>query len=59
LALLWYPLQFGSADWEFGTISAYLNGMPLGTLGLALLAAGAIGADGDEPAVYSPSRVWS
>ncbi len=43
LALLWYPLQFGSAEWEFGTISGHLNGMPLGTVGLALLAAGAMG----------------
>jgi hypothetical protein len=43
LALLWYPLRFGDPEWEFGTISAHLNGMPLGTVGLALLVAGAIG----------------
>jgi hypothetical protein len=43
LALLWYPPQLGNPQWEFGTISAHLNGMPLGTVGLALVAAGAIG----------------
>jgi hypothetical protein len=43
LALLWYPLRFGDPEWEFGTISAHFDGMPLGTVGLALLVAGAIG----------------
>ena len=43
LALLWYPLRFGDPEWEFGTISAHLDGMPLGTVGLAMLVAGAIG----------------
>lgn len=43
LVLLWYPLHFGNTQWEFGTISAHLDGMPLGTIGFALLAAGAIG----------------
>jgi hypothetical protein len=43
LTLLWYPLQFGNPEWEFGTISAHLDGMPLGTLGLATFAAGAVG----------------
>ena len=35
LALLWYPLNFGDAEWEFGTISAHYDGLPLGTIGLA------------------------
>ncbi len=43
LALLWYPLAFGSPEWEFGTISAHFQGMPVGTVGLVLLAAGAVG----------------
>jgi hypothetical protein len=42
IGLLWYPLHFGSTEWEFGTVSAQLDGMPLGTLGLALLATGAL-----------------
>ena len=43
VGLLWYPLHLGDPEWEFGTISACLDGMPLGTIGLGLLAAGAIG----------------
>lgn len=50
IALLWYPLQFGSPEWEFGTISRQLDGMPLGTIGLCLFVAGAIGR-GWRPAV--------
>lgn len=43
LALVWYPLHFDSPEWEFGTISRQLDGMPLATIGLCLLAASAIG----------------
>ena len=43
LALLWYPLNFGSPEWEFGTISAHLDGMPLGTLGVVTLSLGVMG----------------
>lgn len=39
LGLLWYPIRFGNVEWEFGTISAHLNGMPLGTVGFGLVAA--------------------
>ena len=35
--LTWYPAHFGVAEWEFGTITASLNGLPLFTMGLALL----------------------
>src|SRR5574341_375596 len=37
LLLTWYPMQFGNAEWEFGTVSATLDGLPLFTMGLALL----------------------
>ncbi len=37
LLLTWYPLNFGNPDWEFGTITAALDGLPVTTLGLALL----------------------
>ena len=41
LALAWYPAALGSPEWEFGTIGASLNGLPLPALGIALnLAAG-------------------
>lgn|SRR5574341_444297 len=43
LLLTWYPTQFGNAEWEFGTVSAALDGLPVMTLGLALLlGAGAV-----------------
>ncbi|HEX3157116.1 MAG TPA: hypothetical protein VHQ45_01240 [Gemmatimonadaceae bacterium] len=37
LALAWYPLVLGNPEWEFGTVSATINGLPVPTLGLALL----------------------
>jgi hypothetical protein len=37
LLLIWYPLHFGNPDWEFGTVSATLDGLAVTTLGLALL----------------------
>lgn len=43
VGLLWYPLHFGSPEWEFGTVSAHFDGMPLATLGLGLTAAAMIG----------------
>lgn len=42
LALLWYPLNFGSPEWEFGTISAHLDGMPLATVGFGLALVGVL-----------------
>lgn len=38
--LLWVPPRFGSAEWEFGTVSTMFNAMPLPTIGLALAVAG-------------------
>jgi len=34
VGLGWYPSSFGNAEWEFGAISAALNGFALPTLGL-------------------------
>lgn len=42
ISLLWYPLQLRSIDWEFATVTASINAMPLPTLGLVLLAAAGI-----------------
>ena len=36
LVLAWYPPALGSPEWEFGTIGASLNGLPLPALGVAL-----------------------
>lgn len=40
--LTWFPTNFGSAEWEFGTISASLNGLPLPVLGLVLMLAASV-----------------
>lgn len=34
ILLAWYPAGFGKPEWEFGAISATLNGLALPTLGL-------------------------
>jgi len=36
-ALTWYPPDFGNREWEFGTVTASLNGMPILLLGISLL----------------------
>jgi hypothetical protein len=35
--LSWFPARFGNPEWEFGTITAALNGMPVPLMGLTLL----------------------
>ena len=42
LVLAWYPPAFGSPEWEFGTISSTLNGLPLPALGLMLIMAAGV-----------------
>lgn len=42
VALLWFPARWASVDWEFGTVSAAIDGMPLATIGLGLAGTGAI-----------------
>ena len=37
--LAFLPARFGSAEWEFGTVSAYLDAMPLPALGATLFMA--------------------
>jgi len=41
-ALTWYPLNFGSVEWEFATVTASYSGLPLPTMGLMALAASAV-----------------
>lgn len=41
LLLSLLPLGIGNPEWEFGTVTAVLNGMPVLTMGLALLLASA------------------
>lgn len=44
--LLWYPLRFGDAEWEFGTASAMFDALPLATIGLVAVAVAARIASG-------------
>ena len=39
--LAWFPMRFGSPDWEFGTVVSTLSGLPLVTMGFAGLLASA------------------
>ncbi len=38
VALLYYPARWASIDWEFGTVIATFDGLPLGTMGLGFAA---------------------
>lgn len=40
--LTWFPANFGVTEWEFGTVTASLNGLPLPVLGLVLLLTAAL-----------------
>ena len=41
-ALTWYPMNFGNREWEFGTVTASFNGLPIVVLGLGLLYAASL-----------------
>jgi len=41
-ALTWYPMNWGSLEWEFATVAASYSGLPLPTMGLIALMASAI-----------------
>lgn len=45
LALLLFPAKFGDLEWEFGTVSALFNGLPVPTMGAALILAGGLALD--------------
>jgi hypothetical protein len=42
LALGWYPVRFGTPEWEFGTVSATINGLAIPTLALYLMLGSAV-----------------
>jgi len=45
LVLAWVPPRFGNADWEFGTVTAMFNNLPVPAMGVGLALAGSTGAD--------------
>jgi hypothetical protein len=42
LGLLWYPVRLGNAPWEFGTLSATFDNLPMTALGVALVTLGVV-----------------
>ena len=45
LLLAWVPPRFGNADWEFGTVTAMFNNLPVPAMGVGLALAGSTGAE--------------
>jgi hypothetical protein len=42
LALLFFPPRWASLDWEFGTLSGIVDGLPLVTIGVGAMCAAAV-----------------
>jgi hypothetical protein len=57
ILLAWVPPQFGNPEWEFGTISATLNNMPVPAMGLALVLAYAVAEA--RTGMLAALAVWS
>ena len=43
VVLLWYPLNVGNPEWEFATVGATYDALPLATIGSAALTIAALG----------------
>lgn len=52
VGLVWYPAAFGNAGWEFGSVTAMLNGFPLPLMAVALLLASGV-ARADRKAAWT------
>lgn len=57
LALLLVQSRFGDLEWEFGSVSAMLNGLPVPAMGGALILASGLARD--EPVPVLISLTWS
>ncbi len=42
ILLTWVPTGFGNPEWEFGTVSSSMNGLPLPAMGLSFILASGI-----------------
>ncbi len=56
IALGFYPMAFGNAEWEFGVISGMLNGFAIPTMGAYLLLASAVARN--KPSLTRGVAVW-
>lgn len=45
--LAFYPVSFGSAEWEFGTATTVMNNFPLATVGVGLIGVAGLGRRGE------------
>ncbi|MGQ0641205.1 MAG: hypothetical protein ACT4P6_10615 [Gemmatimonadaceae bacterium] len=45
LVLAWVPPRFGNPDWEFATVTAMFNNLPVPSMGIGLALAGAIAVE--------------
>jgi hypothetical protein len=43
IGLAFYPLNVGSAEWEFGTATALMDNLPVGTVGVGLIGVAGLG----------------
>ena len=57
--LLWYPFRFGVPEYEFGSVAASLDGLPVTMVGLTLALAGSRGRGKDRAALLATVLLWT
>jgi hypothetical protein len=56
--LLWYPFRFGVPEYEFGSVAASLDGLPVTMMGLTLALAGSRARGKDGAALLATVLLW-
>jgi hypothetical protein len=56
--LLWYPFRFGVPEYEFGSVAASLDGLPVTMMGLTLALAGSRAQGKDGAALLATVLLW-
>ena len=57
--LLWYPFRFGVPEYEFGSVAASLDGLPVTMMGLTLALAGSRARGKDGAALLATVLLWA
>ena len=57
--LLWYPFRFGVPEYEFGSVAASLDGLPVTMMGLTLALAGSRARAKDGAALLATVLLWA